>query len=43
MNIKLKGFNVFITGGSSGIGYEMAKELLSHEATVIIAARNSDK
>jgi len=43
MGIKLKGFNIFITGGSSGIGYEMAKELLSHEATVVIAAHNGDK
>ena len=43
MSINLKGFTVFITGGSSGMGFEMAKKLLSHEATVIIAARGGVK
>ncbi len=43
MSINLKGFNTFITGGSSGMGFEMAKELLSHGATVAIAARGGPK
>lgn len=43
MSINLKGFTVFITGGSSGMGFEMAKELLSHGATVAIAARGGSK
>ncbi|MBR3275399.1 MAG: SDR family oxidoreductase [Eubacterium sp.] len=34
-----KGFTVFITGGSSGLGFEMAKALLGEGATVAIAAR----
>ena len=34
-----KGYTVLITGGSSGLGLEMAKTLLSHGARVIIAAR----
>lgn len=39
MAINLKGYTALITGGSSGMGFEMAKELLSHGATVIITAR----
>ncbi|MBR0450876.1 MAG: SDR family oxidoreductase [Oscillospiraceae bacterium] len=39
----LKGYTALITGGSSGLGFEMAKQLLSQEATVIIAARGGDK
>ena len=39
----LKGKTILITGASSGMGYEMAKELLSREATVIIAARPGEK
>ena len=35
----LKGRTVLITGGSSGMGFEMAKELLSRGASVIITAR----
>ncbi|MCL1835628.1 MAG: SDR family oxidoreductase [Oscillospiraceae bacterium] len=43
MGIDLKGFHAFITGGSSGFGFEMAKTLLAHNATVAIAARGGDK
>ncbi|WP_162921687.1 SDR family NAD(P)-dependent oxidoreductase [Listeria costaricensis] len=43
MSINLKGYTVLITGGSSGMGYEMARKLLSHGATVIISARNEAK
>jgi len=42
-DVDLKGFHAFITGGSSGFGFEMAKTLLSHGATVAIAARQSAK
>ena len=41
--VNLQGFHAFITGGSSGFGFEMAKTLLSHGATVAIAARRSAK
>lgn len=43
MTINLNGYNVLITGGSSGMGYEMTKTLLAHGATVVIAARNKVK
>ena len=42
MKVNLQGKIIFITGGSSGLGYEMAKTLLKHGATVIIGARNLD-
>lgn len=38
-SIDLTGFTAFVTGGSSGIGFEMARELLAHGATVAIGAR----
>ena len=41
--MKLKGFVALITGASSGMGYEMAKALLSQDATVIIGARKGPK
>jgi gluconate 5-dehydrogenase len=41
--IDLTGYTALITGASSGMGYEMAKELLSHGATVIIGARGGAK
>ena len=41
--INLKGYHAFITGGSSGFGYEMARTLLSRGATVVIAARGGEK
>jgi len=43
MDCNLKGFHAIITGGSSGMGFEMAKTLLSHGATVAIAARGGTK
>lgn len=43
MDGSLKGYTALITGGSSGMGYEMAKQLLSQGATVIIAARGGKK
>jgi len=43
MSIDLKGYTALITGASGGMGYEMAKELLSHGATVIIGARGGAK
>lgn len=39
----LKGYIALITGGSSGMGFEMAKQLLSQGATVIITARGGSK
>ncbi len=39
MKPDLKGYTVFLTGGSSGLGFEMAKALLLSGATVIVAAR----
>ena len=36
---RLDGYTALITGGSSGMGYEMAKQLLSQGATVIVTAR----
>jgi len=38
----VKGKNVLITGGGSGIGYMMASGLLQNGANVIIAARKKD-
>ena len=39
MKERLDGYIALITGGSSGMGFEMAKQLLSQGATVIISAR----
>ena len=39
----LNGKHVFITGGSSGIGIETAKEYIKRGANVTIAARNKEK
>ena len=43
MGMELKGLRAMITGGSSGMGFEMAKALLSRGAAVTIAARPGEK
>lgn len=41
--MKLSGNTILITGGSSGIGFEMAKELLKRNNKIIITGRNQEK
>jgi uncharacterized oxidoreductase len=41
--MKLSGNTILITGGTSGIGYEMAKEFIKHRNTVIVTGRNEQK
>ena len=43
MKLDLKGYTVLITGGSSGLGLEMAKALLGSGATVVAAARAGER
>ena len=43
MSQNLNGYVALITGGSSGMGFEMAKELLTKGATVIVTARGGIK
>lgn len=39
----LENKNIFITGGGSGIGYEIAKTCLLNNANVVICGRNMSK
>ena len=41
--MKLSGNTILITGGTSGIGYEMAKEFIKNRNTVIVTGRNEQK
>jgi uncharacterized oxidoreductase len=41
--MKLSGNTILITGGTSGIGFEMAKQFLKHGNKVIITGRNKQK
>ena len=43
MRNKLKGKTAIITGANSGIGYELAKKLVSEGCDVVLACRNKDK
>ena len=43
MRNKLKGKTAIITGANSGIGYELAKKLVSEGCNVILACRNKEK
>ena len=43
MKNKLKGKTAIITGANSGIGYQLAKKLVSEGCDVILACRNKDK
>uniref|UniRef100_A0A2A4JUI9 Uncharacterized protein n=1 Tax=Heliothis virescens TaxID=7102 RepID=A0A2A4JUI9_HELVI len=42
-SVKMNGKVAVVTGGSSGMGYEAAKNLANHGARVIIASRNATK
>ena len=42
-NINFKNKTIVITGGSKGIGLEITKTFLKHQANVIILARNKPK
>ncbi|MBT8394462.1 MAG: SDR family NAD(P)-dependent oxidoreductase, partial [Bacteroidia bacterium] len=41
--MNLNGNNILITGGSSGIGFEMAKQFIAAKNKVIITGRNMDR
>jgi gluconate 5-dehydrogenase len=43
MKPDLKGYTALVTGGSSGLGFQMSKALLEAGATVIIAARAGER
>ncbi len=40
---RLTGRTVIVTGASSGIGRETAREFAKHGAIVVLASRNRDK
>ena len=39
--MQLSGNTILITGGTSGIGLELAKQLLSGSKTVVVTRRNN--
>ena len=39
----LKGFNIIISGGSQGLGFEVAKQFVMAGANVMICARNIEQ
>ena len=43
LRYSFKGKHVLITGGSSGLGLELAKQIASEKATVTIIARRKDQ
>lgn len=43
MDIQLKGKTAFISGGTQGIGFAIAKQLLAEGATVIVNGRTTEK
>ena len=41
--MKIRGKTILITGGTSGIGLESARQFLAEGANVIVTGRNQDK
>lgn len=42
-NMQLKGKNIIVTGGSSGLGYYIAKRCIAEGANIVITGRNEEK